>query len=129
MKARLEELARAAGAVPTLGGFTLAGVPFAFVETAGAWSVTCKDARLRAELEARFEPVLDPMRAWARTGGPLASGAVRAVVLEPNAAVRVRDFPHLTEARQYARDAAWESEEDRGSPVVALYDARLVRVA
>jgi hypothetical protein len=57
----------------------------------------------------------------ARRHGPLTAGSVRAVVLEPDGRVVVRDFTSRLEADAYARDAAWETADDRGSPLVHLF--------
>lgn len=59
----------------------------------------------------------------ARRHGPLAPGAVRVVVVEPDAQVRVRDFASRAEADAYAGDVRWERDDDRGPPLVAVFDA------
>jgi hypothetical protein len=64
-----------------------------------------------------------PLLEFARQHGPLAPGAVRVVVLEPDARVRVHDFDSRAEADAYASDVRWERDDDRGPPVVAVFDA------
>lgn len=59
----------------------------------------------------------------ARAHGPLAPGLTRVVVLEPDGRVSVRDFASAGDAAQYAGDAAWESEDDRGRPLVGVFAA------
>lgn len=59
----------------------------------------------------------------ARAHGPLATGMTRVVVLEPDGRVSVRDFASAGDAAQYAGDAAWESEDDRGRPLVGVFAA------
>lgn len=64
-----------------------------------------------------------PLLEFARKHGPLAPGAVRVVVLEPDARVRVHDFASRAEAEVYASDVRWERDDDRGPPVVAVFEA------
>ncbi len=59
----------------------------------------------------------------ARAHGPLGPGQTRVVVLEPDGRVVVRDFASAGDAAQYAGDAAWETEDDRGPPLVGLFAA------
>lgn len=62
-----------------------------------------------------------PLERHARDAGPLAAGWTRVVVLEPGGRATVRDFPSAGEAAQYAGDAAWETEDDRGRPLVGVF--------
>lgn len=64
---------------------------------------------------------MSPLERHARDAGPLAAGWTRVVVLEPGGRVTVRDFPSPGEAAQYAGDAAWEADNDRGRPLVGVF--------
>jgi hypothetical protein len=57
-----------------------------------------------------FEVLLNPHGALARTFGPMSVNDYRVLVYEPDARVTSKDFPDLDQARQYADDAASESE-------------------
>ncbi len=70
----------------------------------------CPDDLLVAVLD-HFERLLDPAANHARQAGPIASGAFRAVVVEANGRVTHKDFGDQASARQYADDAASESED------------------
>lgn len=57
-----------------------------------------------------FEAELNPHGALARTFGPMLVGDYRVLVYEPDARVTFKDFSDLDVAKQYADDAASESE-------------------
>jgi len=110
--------------------FSLAGLSFRAVLEPGGWRMLAPvggDAATLARVRAHFEARLDPLLAHARSCGAVPRGFLRAVVLEPDGRLHHHDHEEAL-ARQYALDVAWEPEDERGRPLVALFDAALARV-
>lgn len=68
---------------------------------------------------------IERARGHARDGGRIDPGHHRVVTFEPDGRVHLLDVATLDEARQYAYDARHECEDDRGWPVVYVFDERL----
>lgn len=111
--------------------FTYAGHELSLNNQQGEWwffvdDPACADAVLARVLD-HFEAVLDPVVAHARGRGAIEVGHYRVVVLEPDGRFSHADFAEVAAACQHARDAAYEADDDRGSPLAYVLDDGFVR--
>lgn len=95
--------------------FSFGGHAFSLNNQQSSWWLIVEDpACSEATLEAvyvHFESLLAPRAACARRFGAIASGAFRVIVAVGTGPARHRDFASSVEAKQYAQDCAWETED------------------